>query len=156
MTSKWGNIPQCTKSIHYTENCLQLKNDPLVYLKNTPQMEPRIIKPVNKLNNAPLELISSKHTLLGISNQWKKPRLKESAPLGAHLNRMKVEYVLVWISDVDKRMNPISSLNCLQTQKSIKHQYVKQEIDQMLPKVSSIKENMVTTILQPVYKSLSK
>ena len=34
------------------------KKDPLVYLKNTPQMEPRIMKTVNELNNAPLELIS--------------------------------------------------------------------------------------------------
>ena len=41
-------------------------------------------------------------------------------------------------------------------QKSIKHQYAKQERDQMLPKVSSIKENIVTTILQSIYKSLSK
>ena len=86
----------------------------------------------------------------------KMPKLEESVPLGAHLNRMKGEYALVWIFDVDKRMNPISSMNCLQTQKSIKHQYVKQERDQMLPKVSSIKENIVMTILQPVYKSLSK
>ena len=30
----------------------------------------------------------------------KTPRLKESAPLGAHLNQMKGEYALVWISDV--------------------------------------------------------
>ena len=56
----------------------------------------------------------------------------------------------------DKMMNPISSMNCLQTQKSIKHQYAKQERDQMLPKVSPIKENIVTTILQPIYKNLSK
>ena len=70
----------------------------------------------------------------------KIPRLKENAPLGAHLNRMKREYALVCISDIDKRMNPISSMNCLQTQESIKHQYVKQEKDQILPKVSSIKK----------------
>ena len=69
VTSKWGNIPQCARSIHYTENCLQLKNDPLVYLKNNSQMEPRIIKTINKLNNAPLELISSQHAPLGISDR---------------------------------------------------------------------------------------
>ena len=61
-------MPQYAGSIHCTENYLQLNNDPLVYLKNTPQMEPRIIKTVNKLNNA---------------------------PLGAHLNQMKGEYAPV-------------------------------------------------------------
>ena len=66
--------------------------------------------------------------------------------------REKGKYAPVWISDVDKRMNPISSMNYLQTQKSIRHQYVKQKRDQMLPKVSSIKENTVTTILQPIYQ----
>ena len=33
----------------------------------------------------------------------KIPRLKESAPLGAHLNQMKGEYALVWISDVQPK-----------------------------------------------------
>ena len=117
-------------------------------------MEPRILKTVNELNNASLELISTYSTRdLG---SMKIPRFKESAPLGPHLNRMKGEYAPICIFDVKKRMNPISSMNCLQTQESIKHQYVRQEKDQMLPKVSSIKENMITTILQPVYKSLSK
>ena len=44
----------------------QLNNNPLVHLRNSPQMEPRIMKTVNELNNAPLELISSQHTPLGI------------------------------------------------------------------------------------------
>ena len=39
----------------------------------------------------------------------KMPKLKE-----AHLNRMKGEYAPIWMSDVDKRMNPISSSNYLQ------------------------------------------
>ena len=51
-----------TRSIHCTENCLQLSNNLLVYLRNTPQMEPRIMKTINEINNAPLELISSQHT----------------------------------------------------------------------------------------------
>ena len=65
-------MPQYIRYIHYIENYLQLSNDPLVYLRNTPQMEPRIMKTVNELNNAPLELISSQHTLLGISKKKKK------------------------------------------------------------------------------------
>ena len=36
----------------------------------------------------------------------KIPRLKESAPLGAHLNQMKGEYALVWISDVQPKDEP--------------------------------------------------
>ena len=68
VTSKWENMPQYTRSIHCTENCSQLNNNPLVYLRNTPQTEPRIMKTVNELNNAPLELISSQHTLPGISD----------------------------------------------------------------------------------------
>ena len=143
-------MPQHAWSIHCTENCLQLSNNPLVYLRSTPRMEPLGAQRCS----ARTDIVSTYLT----RDLWsvKIPRLKESAPLGAHLNRMKGEYAPVWISDVDKRMNPISSMNCLQTQKSIKHQYVKQERDQMLPKVSSIKENIVTTILQPIYKSLSK
>ena len=31
------------------------------------------------------------------------PRLKESAPLGAHLNQMKGEYALVWISNAQPK-----------------------------------------------------
>ena len=67
---------------------------------------------------------------------------------------MKGEYAPLWIYDVDKMMNPISSMNCLQTQKSIKHQYVKQERDQMLPKVSSIKGNIVITTQKVLFDSL--
>ena len=52
-------MPQYTRSIHCTKNCLQLNNNPLVYLRNTPQTEPKIMKTVNKLNNVALELISS-------------------------------------------------------------------------------------------------
>ena len=66
------------------------------------------------------------------------------------------KYAPVWMfgawqkdeSDIFNELSP--------NPKSIKHQYAKQEKDQMLPKVSSIKENMIATILQPVYKSLSK
>ena len=61
-------MPQYTRSIHCTKNCLQLNNNPLVYLRNTPQTEPRIMKTVNKLNNVALELISSQHTPLEISD----------------------------------------------------------------------------------------
>ena len=62
-------MPQHTRSIHCTENSLQLSNNPLVYLRNTPQTEPRIMKTVIELHNASLELISSQHTPLGISNR---------------------------------------------------------------------------------------
>ena len=62
-------MPQCTRSIYCIENYLQLNNSPLVYLRNTPQMEPRIMKTVNELNNALLELISSQHTPLGVSDR---------------------------------------------------------------------------------------
>ena len=58
-------------------------------------MEPRIMKTINELNDAPLELISSQHTPLGISDRWKCPGFKESTPLGAHLNQMKGEYAPV-------------------------------------------------------------
>ena len=54
-----------TSSIDY----LQLNNNPLVHLRNTPQMEPRIMKTVNELNNALLELISSQHIPLRVSDR---------------------------------------------------------------------------------------
>ena len=73
ISEKGGNMPQCGYLMHNkiknptsSINYLQLNNNPLVYLKNTPQMELRIMKMVNELNNAPLELISSSHTPLGI------------------------------------------------------------------------------------------
>ena len=70
-------MPQCTRSIYCIENYLQLSNSPLVYLRNTPQMEPRIMKTINGLNNAPLKLISSQHTPLGIVDWWKCPNSKK-------------------------------------------------------------------------------
>ena len=75
-------MPQYIRYIHYIENYLQLSNDPLVYLRNTPQMEPRIMKTVNELNNAPLELISPQHTPLGISDRWKCQDSKKVLHLG--------------------------------------------------------------------------
>ena len=75
-SEKDGNMPQCVYLMHNKRmnptssiNYLQLINNPLVHLRNTPQMEPRIMKTVNELNNAPLELISSQHTPLGISDR---------------------------------------------------------------------------------------
>ena len=72
-SKKDGNMPQCGYLMHNkmmnptsSINYLQLNNNPLVHLRNTPQMETRIMKTVNELNNAPLELISSQHTPLGI------------------------------------------------------------------------------------------
>ena len=72
---KGRNMPQCRYLMHNkmmnptsSINYLQLNNNPLVHLINTFQIEPRIMKTVNELNNAPLELISSQHTPLGISD----------------------------------------------------------------------------------------
>ena len=62
------------------------------------------------------------------------------------------KYAPVWMSGA--RENDESDiLNELSPNPKIhQNQYVKQERDQMLPKVSSIKDNIVTTILQPIYQ----
>ena len=66
-------------------------------------------------------------------------------------------YAPVWMSDArQKDESDIINELSLNSKKSIKHQYAKQKRNQMLSKVFSIKENIVTTILQPIYKSLSK
>ena len=67
------------------------------------------------------------------------------------------KYASMWMSGA-RKTDESDILNELSPnpKKSIKHQYDKQERDQMLPKVSSIKENIVTTILQPIYKNLPK
>ena len=90
-------MPQYAWSIHCTENCLQLSNNPLVYLRSTPGMEPLGAQRCSTRT----DIVSTYLT----RDLWsvKIPRLKESAPLGAHLNQMKGEYALVWISDVQPK-----------------------------------------------------
>ena len=95
-------MPQYAGSIHCTGNCLQLSNNPLVYLRSTPRMEPRIMKVVNELNNAPLTDTISTYSTRDLGSM-KMFRLKESAPLGAHLNQMKGEYAPVWISSAQPK-----------------------------------------------------
>ena len=86
-------MPQYAGSIHCTENCLQLSNNPLVYLINTPRMEPLGAQRCSTRTD-----IVSTYSTRNLGSM-KMSKLKESAPLGAHLSQMKGEYAPVWISN---------------------------------------------------------
>ena len=90
-------MPQYAWSIHCTENCLQLSNNPLVYLRSTPGMEPLGAQRCSTRT----DIVSTYLT----RDLWsvKIPRLEESAPLGAHLSQMKGEYAPVWISNAQPK-----------------------------------------------------
>ena len=87
----------------------------------------------------------------------KMSKLKESAPLGAHLNQMKGEYAPVWISNAQPN-DESNILNELSPNSKIHQTSICQakERPNASKSIFHKKKNMITTILQPVYKSLSK
>ena len=48
-------MPQYIGFAHYTKICLQLNNNPPIYLKSTPHEEPKMMKTVNKPKNYSIE-----------------------------------------------------------------------------------------------------